>query len=144
MVELNEPEHVARCQRMSYYGKSTFKNSLDMTANRVALLNTGVLSWMSVAATFAILTVDRLGRKPLFIMACGGMGLSMAGLSFVWAVNNAYTFGASVAVTFFLFLFMAFFPLTSLVLIFCTRPRSGLRTYVGCYAPTRTNIGSGR
>ncbi|KAK2611565.1 hypothetical protein N8I77_004898 [Diaporthe amygdali] len=97
---------------ISYYGTRIFKQSLHMPASKAALLNAGVLSWKIVAATSAFLTVDRLGRKPLFMIACGGMSLSMAGLAgTAWAIDNAQKFGASVGATFFLFLYMAFFPL---------------------------------
>lgn len=38
--------------------------------------------------------------------------MSMAGLAgTVWTIENQYTFGASVAATFFLFFYMSFFPL---------------------------------
>lgn len=98
---------------ISYYGTRIFKQSLHMPASEAALLNAGVLTWKIVAATSAFLTVDRLGRKPLFMVACGGMSLSMAGLAgTAWAIQNtANSFGASVGATFFLFLYMAFFPL---------------------------------
>lgn len=101
---------------ISYYGTRIFKQSLHMPAPSAALLNAGVLTWKIVAATSAFLTVDRLGRKPLFMAACGGMSLSMAGLAgTAWAIENSAahhsSFGASVGATFFLFLYMAFFPL---------------------------------
>lgn len=99
---------------ISYYGTRIFKQSLHMPASEAALLNAGVLTWKIVAATSAFLAVDRLGRKPLFMIACGGMSLSMAGLAgTAWAIGNApsQNFGASVGATFFLFLYMAFFPL---------------------------------
>ena len=97
---------------ISYYGSTIFKESLGLEEKKAALLNAGVLTWKIVAATCAYLSVDRFGRKPLFIIACLGMGLSMAALSgCVWAIDNRYTFGASVAATFFLFSYMTFFPL---------------------------------
>ncbi|KAI0412023.1 sugar transporter [Xylaria grammica] len=97
---------------ISYYGKTIFKESLHLSSNKASFLNAGVLTFKIVAATSAFITVDRLGRKPLFLVACGGMSLSMAGLAgTVWAIDNAYTFGVSVAAVFFLFFFMAFFPL---------------------------------
>jgi sugar porter (SP) family MFS transporter len=97
---------------ISYYGTTIFKESLGLPSEKAALLNAGVLTWKIFAATSAFLTVDRLGRKPLFMAAGAGMGISMAGLAgTVWAIDYRYTFGASVAATFFLFLYMAFFPL---------------------------------
>ncbi|KAJ5088817.1 general substrate transporter [Penicillium angulare] len=97
---------------ISYYGSTIFKESLGLEEKKAALLNAGVLTWKIVAAISAYLSVDRFGRKPLFIIACLGMGLSMAALAgCVWAIDYRYTFGASVAATFFLFSFMTFFPL---------------------------------
>jgi sugar porter (SP) family MFS transporter len=97
---------------ISYYGTTIFKESLGLPSEKAALLNAGVLTWKICAAASAFLTVDRLGRKPLFMAAGAGMSISMAGLAgTVWAINFRYTFGASVAATFFLFLYMAFFPL---------------------------------
>lgn len=97
---------------ISYYGSTIFKESLGLEEKKAALLNAGVLTWKIFAAIFAYVSVDRLGRKPLFISACLGMGFSMGALAgCVWAIDHRYTFGASVGATFFLFSFMAFFPL---------------------------------
>lgn len=111
-VAINFCAQMTGANVISYYGKTIFKESLGMPASEAALLNAGVLTWKIVAATSAFLAVDRIGRKPLFIVACGGMGLSMAGLAAsVWAIDNKGSFGASVVAVFFLFLYMAFFPL---------------------------------
>ncbi|KAI9042137.1 general substrate transporter [Aspergillus affinis] len=97
---------------ISYYGKTIFQTSLGLASEKAALLNAGLLTWKIVAAFSAYLTVDRFGRKLLFIIAGLGMGISMAGLAgTVWAIQNQGSFGASVAATFFLFFFMCFFPL---------------------------------
>lgn len=97
---------------ISYYGTTIFKESLHLPAEEASLLNAGVLTWKIVAAVSAYLTVDRLGRKPLFIAAGVGMGVSMCGLAAtVWAIDTHHSTGAGIAATFFIFLFMAFFPL---------------------------------
>lgn len=97
---------------ISYYGTTIFKESLHLPASEASLLNAGVLTWKIVAALSAYLTVDRLGRKPLFMAAGLGMGISMCGLAAtVWAIDAHHGVGAGIAATFFLFLFMAFFPL---------------------------------
>ncbi|KAE8327311.1 general substrate transporter [Aspergillus sergii] len=97
---------------ISYYGKTIFKESLGLEAKKASLLNAGVLTWKIFAAISAYLSVDRFGRKPLFVISSLGMAVSMAGLAgTVWAIDNRHTFGASVAATFFLFFYMSFFPL---------------------------------
>ncbi|KAL4951220.1 hypothetical protein BDW69DRAFT_196643 [Aspergillus filifer] len=95
-----------------YYGKTISKESLGLQGVKASFLNGGVLTWKIFAASLAYLSVDQFGWKPLFIISCLGMGLSMAGLAgIVWAIEHRYTFGASVAATFFLFFYMTFFPL---------------------------------
>ncbi|KAI0157378.1 sugar transporter [Xylariaceae sp. FL1272] len=97
---------------ITYYGTTIFKDSVGLSPHKAAFLNAGVLTWKIVAATVAYLTVDRVGRKPLFIIACAGMSASMAGLAgSVWAIENVDSAAASILAVFFTFLFMAFFPL---------------------------------
>lgn len=125
---------------ISYYGTRIFKQPLHMPASRAALLNAGVLTWKIVAATSAFLTVDRLGRKPLFMFACAGMSLSMAGLSgTAWAIENGPSrgLGPSVGATFFLFLYMAFFPLGFVGANFLYAAEiapHALRIHLSCYS----------
>ncbi|KAJ5728230.1 general substrate transporter [Penicillium malachiteum] len=111
-VGINFGAQMTGANVISYYGSTIFKDSLGLASKKAALLNAGVLTWKIFAAISAYLSVDRFGRKPLFIIACLGMGLSMAALGgCVWAIDYRYTFGASVAATFFLFLYMTIFPL---------------------------------
>lgn len=99
---------------ISYYGKPIFKESLLLPGKKAALLNAGVLTWKIAAATSSYLLVDRLGRKPLFMAAGAGMGISMAGLAgTVWSIDNGGGASAGIGATFFLFLFMAFSPWVS-------------------------------
>ena len=60
---------------ISYYGKTIFKKSLGLQGVKASFFNAGVLTWKIFAASLAYLSVDRFGRKPLFIIACLGMGL---------------------------------------------------------------------
>ncbi len=97
---------------ITYYGTTIFRDSLGLAPEKASLLNAGVLTWKIVGAWIAYLTVDRVGRKLLFMISGLGMGVSMAGLAgTVWAIDNTNSFGSSVAATFFTFSFTTFFPL---------------------------------
>ena len=111
-IGINFGAQITGSNAISYYGTTIFKKSLGLPSNKASLLNAGVLTWKIPAAVPAYFAVDRFGRKPLFIISSVGMGLSMAALAgCVWAIDYRYTFGASVAATFFLFFYVTFFPL---------------------------------
>ena len=111
-IGVNFGAQMTGANAISYYGTTIFRSSLGLPAQRASLLNAGVLTWKILAAISAYLTVDRFGRKPLFIISSLGMGVSMACLAVsVWVLQHHYTYRASVAATFFLFLYMTFFPL---------------------------------
>lgn len=94
---------------ITYYATTIFTQSLHFPSHQASLLSAGVLTWKIVAAFTSFLTVDRFGRRPLFMVAGIGMAVSFAGLAgTVSDINNKAAGGAAV---FFLFLFMAFFPL---------------------------------
>lgn len=94
---------------ITYYATTIFKESLKLPSHEASLLAAGVLTWKIIGACTAFLTVDRVGRKPLFMIAGLGMGVSMAGLA--GTVYDIKSKSSSIAATFFLFMFMAFFPL---------------------------------
>ncbi|KAL3261042.1 hypothetical protein ABHI18_004098 [Aspergillus niger] len=111
-IAVNFSAQMTGANVITYYGKTIFQESLGLEAEKAAILSAGVLTWKIFAAFSAYLSVDRFGRKPLFIISALGMGTSMAGLTgTVWAIDNRYTYGASIAATFFLFFYMSFFPL---------------------------------
>ncbi|RAH55367.1 sugar transporter [Aspergillus piperis CBS 112811] len=111
-VAVNFSAQMTGANVITYYGKTIFQESLGLEAEKAAILSAGVLTWKIFAALSAYLSVDRFGRKPLFIVSALGMGTSMAGLTgTVWAIDDRYTYGASIAATFFLFFYMSFFPL---------------------------------
>ncbi|KAH8883793.1 sugar transporter [Thozetella sp. PMI_491] len=94
---------------ISYYGTTIFRDSLGLPSHQASLLNAGVLTWKIVAALIPFFTVDRVGRRPLFMISSAGMSLAMIGL----AVSVAYIErrAASVVATFLLFFYMTFFPI---------------------------------
>ncbi|KAG6906191.1 hypothetical protein DXG01_015326 [Tephrocybe rancida] len=60
-----------------YYAPFIFQN-LGLSSNSVSLLATGVVGVIMVLASMlSMVFIDKLGRKPLWIASCTGMGLSM-------------------------------------------------------------------
>ncbi|KAF5385779.1 hypothetical protein D9615_002691 [Tricholomella constricta] len=60
-----------------YYAPFIFQN-LGLSSNSVSLLATGVVGIIMVfASVLSMVFIDRVGRKPLWIASCAGMGLSM-------------------------------------------------------------------
>jgi MFS family permease len=70
----------------------------------------GLLTWKIFAASLAYYFVDRAGRKPLFMIAGGGMGLAMTCLAITVSQIDKSSAAGPVAVVF-LFMYMAFFPI---------------------------------
>ncbi|KAJ5736370.1 general substrate transporter [Penicillium malachiteum] len=80
-VDINFGAQMTGANVISYYGSTIFEDSLGLASKKAALLDAGALTWKIFAAISVYLSVDRFGRKPLFIIACLGMGFSMASLS---------------------------------------------------------------
>jgi Sugar (and other) transporter len=85
-----------------------------------------VLTWKIDGACTAFLTVGRVERKQLFMVAGLGMGASMAGLAGTfYDIKSPFS---SIVAVFFLFMFMAFFPLGFLGSNFLTALRLRRKT----------------
>ncbi|KAH8655126.1 sugar transporter [Tricladium varicosporioides] len=95
---------------ITYYASTIFRESLQFATLQSSLLAAGLLTWKIFAAVLAYYFVDRVGRKPLFMVAGGGMGLSMMCLAItVSQISKSSAAGPAAVV--FLFMFMAFFPI---------------------------------
>jgi len=92
-----------------YYGPHIFQLA-GIGSAQASILATALVGVVNVLATLiAIFLVDRVGRKPLLYLGCGGMFVALATLAFVFA--QPHVEGALVEIT-----------LASLML------------YVGCFA----------
>ncbi|KAL1963022.1 hypothetical protein VTN77DRAFT_8770 [Rasamsonia byssochlamydoides] len=94
---------------ISYYATTIFSESLGFPSHSSSLLAAGVLTWKIVTASFAFLTVDRFGRKLLFMVS--GLGMSVSMICLAICVSHISAPAAGKAAVFFLFLYMSFFPL---------------------------------
>jgi sugar porter (SP) family MFS transporter len=94
---------------ISYYATTIFRESLGFPATQSSLLAAGLLTWKIFAAATSYFTIDRFGRKPLFMLSGFGMSLSMVFLAIT--VSFIKEAAAGKAAVFFLFLFVTFYPL---------------------------------
>ncbi|KXL41454.1 MAG: hypothetical protein FE78DRAFT_83592 [Acidomyces sp. 'richmondensis'] len=93
---------------ITYYAKTIFQKSLHFPSRQGAVLAAGILSWKIIASSFSLFTIDRVGRKPLFMVASRGMSLCMTCMA-ITASMIAHP-AAGKAATIFLFLYFMFFP----------------------------------
>jgi sugar porter (SP) family MFS transporter len=95
---------------VAIYGTIIFQQNLQLDSQLSRILSGAAVSWKFLAGFVAFLTVDRLGRRRLFMISGTGIGLCMMAL----AISTSYpkdNHGASIASVFFLFLFNFFVPL---------------------------------
>lgn len=89
-----------------YYGSIIFTEHVKAEGASSALLANVVIGGVNFLGTIlAILFFDRAGRRPLLLVASGGMGVSLAALGFVFRVANA---PASLVLTLILFYVASF------------------------------------
>jgi len=106
---------------ISTYCTTIFQDSLGLTADLSRVLAAGMLTWKFVASFVAFFTIDRFGRRKLFLFSGAGITLCMMSI----AITNRYaneSHGAAIGTTFFIFLFAFFFPIGFLgpSFLYCT------------------------
>lgn len=95
---------------VAIYGTIIFQQNLQLDSQLSRILSGAAVSWKFLSGFVAFATVDRLGRRRLFMISGVGIGLCMMAL----AISTSYpksNHAASVASVFFLFLFNFFVPL---------------------------------
>ncbi|KAM0256107.1 hypothetical protein ACHAQJ_005194 [Trichoderma viride] len=95
---------------VAIYGTIIFQQNLGLDSQLSRILSGAAVSWKFLAGFVAFATVDRLGRRRLFMISGTGIGLCMMSL----AISTSFpkdNHSASIASVFFLFLFNFFVPL---------------------------------
>ncbi|POS84589.1 hypothetical protein EPUL_005421 [Erysiphe pulchra] len=73
---------------ISVYGPIIFEQSLNIPSQKARLLTGGALTWKFVSSFVAFFTIDRFGRRALFMFSGLGMGICMFTLSVSTAFDN--------------------------------------------------------
>lgn len=107
-----------------------FQQGLGMNAETSRALSGGALTWKFLSCFVAFFTIDRFGRRKLFMFSGVGMGSCMLAL----AVSSSYpktNYTAQIVSAFFVFFFNFFVPIGFLGanFLYCTE-----------VAPTRLRV----
>ncbi|KAL1605067.1 hypothetical protein SLS60_004610 [Paraconiothyrium brasiliense] len=95
---------------ISTYSTIIFQQGLGMTGEMSRILSGGALTWKFLSCFVAFFTIDRFGRRKLFMFSGAGMACCMLAL----AVASSYpksNRSAQIASAFFVFLFNFFIPI---------------------------------
>lgn len=95
---------------ISSYSTTIFQEGLQLDHETARILSGGCLTWKFLSSFVAFFTIDRFGRRKLFIFSGFGMSMCMTAL----AITNSFPTenkSAQVASVFFVFFFNFFVPI---------------------------------
>ncbi|KFZ02656.1 hypothetical protein V500_00046 [Pseudogymnoascus sp. VKM F-4518 (FW-2643)] len=95
---------------ISVYASVIFQQNLKLDGQTARILTGGTLTWKFLSSFVAFFTIDRYGRRALFMFSGVGMGSCMLAL----AVSTSYPTDnkpASIASVFFIFMYNFFVPI---------------------------------
>lgn len=95
---------------ISVYSTVIFQQGLGMDSATSRILSGGTLTWKFLSCFVAFFTIDRFGRRAVFMVSGGGMALCMVALAVATSFPHS-NHGASVAAAFFVYLFCFFTPI---------------------------------
>lgn len=73
---------------ITFYATIIFQQRLKLDAIKARILGGGMTTIQIVGALAAVLTIDRLGRRPLMLMSSAGMCISMAIITGTTSTTN--------------------------------------------------------
>jgi MFS family permease len=96
-----------RSNLISSYSTTIFEQGLQLDKQTARILSGGCLTWKFLSSFVAFFTVDRFGRRKLFMFSGVGMSLCMASLAITTSMPTS-NHPAQVASVFFVFFFNFF------------------------------------
>ena len=105
---------------VAIYGNTIFQD-LQLDTQTSKILTGATLTWKMLAGLVSFYTVDRVGRRPLFMISGAGVCSCMVALA-ISTTFPATNISASIASVFFIFLFNFFVPIGFLGVnyLYCT------------------------
>jgi len=95
---------------ISVYSTIIFQQGLGLDSETSRILSGGTLTWKFLSCFVAFFTIDRFGRRAVFMVSGFGMASCMIALAVATSFPHS-NHGASIAATFFVYLFCFFTPI---------------------------------
>ncbi|KKY35577.1 putative sugar transporter stl1 [Diaporthe ampelina] len=95
---------------ISVYATIIFQSNLGMSSESARALTGGALTWKFLASFIAFFTIDRLGRRAVFMISGGGMCACMVALAITTSMGSENK-PAQIAAGVFIYLFNTFVPI---------------------------------
>ncbi|KAK8084750.1 general substrate transporter [Apiospora hydei] len=95
---------------ISVYATILFQNNLHLGSELARVLSGGALTWKFLASFIAFFTIDRFGRRALFIISGAGMACCMVSLAITTSFPEDNR-GAMIAAGCFIYLYNTFVPI---------------------------------
>lgn len=95
---------------VSVYAPIIFQDNLNMTSEMSKVLSGGALTWKFLSSFIAFFTIDRFGRRAVFIISGVGMASCMVALAIATSFGSDNE-AAMIAAGCFIYLFNTFVPI---------------------------------
>ncbi|KAF8858610.1 general substrate transporter [Acephala macrosclerotiorum] len=95
---------------ISVYAPVIFQQNLKLDGRTSRILSGGTLTWKFLSSFVAFFTIDRFGRRALFMFSGVGMGSCMLALAIATSYPSSNK-SASISSTFFIFMYNFFVPI---------------------------------
>ncbi|KAJ5110043.1 hypothetical protein N7532_002688 [Penicillium argentinense] len=108
-------------QVISTYSTTIFEDNLNLSDGVTRILAATALTWKCLASFITFFTIDRFGRRKLFLFCGVGITLCMMSMAITSSFSSTNR-GAAIGSTVFVFLFNFFFPIGFLgpSFLYCT------------------------
>ncbi|KAL4956639.1 general substrate transporter [Aspergillus filifer] len=112
-------------QVISTYSTTIFQDNLNLSDGITRILAASALTWKFLAAFISLFTIDRFGRRVLFLICGVGVTMCMTCMAITTSFSSLNK-AAAIASTVFVFLFNFFFPIGFLgpSFLYCTEVAS--------------------
>ncbi|KAL4968130.1 sugar porter family MFS transporter [Aspergillus stella-maris] len=112
-------------QVISTYSTTIFQQNLNLSDGITRILAASAMTWKFLAAFISLFTIDRFGRRILFLICGVGVTTCMTCMAITTSFSSSNK-AAAIASTFFVFLFNFFFPIGFLgpSFLYCTEVAS--------------------